>query len=265
MIAAVPKLKIHEIFEAVSVMAQELNANDFALRLRESELAKLMASKAVEPAYYHLVKAMIHSIRGETSDAISSAKSAMALAPSDDLVVANAIHLLSDAGEIMLAIEILTDTAHRFEGNITTLRNAASLAYGLLQFSLLTSLMGKISLISANHAPEASARFRYHRLAESRARELQLSDRDYADRLQTATAAIREAGFQVRRISTLTGDDGCMFVHLHVDGSYSQTAALDFVIADALVEKYDDTGDQMVTFQCLPTSALQEIGWGGRA
>ncbi len=258
MIAAVPKLKITEIANDIAAMLADLSFNEFALKKREFELEKLAQLKLVEPSYYHLVRAMIHGVRRNFQESVSSAKSALALAPRDKMILGNVVGLLCNFGEIRQGIVVLNSLVELLDGEKEALLNAARQAHGLLQFSLVRSTLERMSLLDVNDATHSN-RIRYLRLAQIEALNWGFSDEDYADRLHTATSALNELGRQIRRMTSLTTDDGHMLIHLHVDGSFEETAALNFVIAEALVSKFADPAAEMVTIQCLPTDTFGEM------
>lgn len=165
----------------------------------------------------------------------------------------NAIIPLISMGSVKLAVQATAQMVQAYPGSKQVLDHAITHATICLQFSKALELIETYNALAVNefspYEPELiSTLLRSHEMAQA----LEITEESMLARLQTAVDAVRAYGVEVLHQSRLVLHDGTFISQFFVNAPATECANLNFVIADALVENYEDVGAELFSVICRP-------------
>lgn len=255
-------LQAKKIDEIMLDLSRLLAKPDFdVLQLRRLELAvqRLWDSKAIDAVDYYVSKAFFAIGKQQRQSAMDAANNVLRLAPGDPVARFNALTIMVGLIELDQAVPLIKSLAASHPDDKDLAKDLIIKGADLLQFNLVRELFRAYDALSVNNGPVNSVR----RATAERALEAMdrygLTDEDLAALMKSAAKALRDRGYDVFRSSRRTLSDGCIVYYLHVNASPDVCAELNFDIADALVEQYEDPCGEFVSFACRPLSDLSTM------
>jgi hypothetical protein len=258
MIAPVPKLEINQLINEISAMVSSGNSSDLALRRVEKQTIALFESKAANPAHCHMVLGLVAMMQKDRAKCEKAVKNAIILAPRDSAVLMNGITCLTSMGNTRDAVALIKRMCDQFPDDKEILSYAIIQSHHVLQLSYACTLLCKFDKLAIND-PVDLIRVRKPLLrAHETAEAYGMPESELLNRLETAIESVRARGLEVERSSSLTLHDGTFHYQLHIDADSTACAETNFHIADALVEKYEDTGIEFFSVVCRPLADFNE-------
>ncbi|MGF6116709.1 hypothetical protein ABIE30_000623 [Janthinobacterium lividum] len=261
MVAGVPKLKSQEIHEELVLLLNEIQVNEFKLKSYERDIEQLFKIKAIDPAQYQMLFAILKYNDKKRIPAIDHARSAIALAPRSYPVLATCIAVFCGFGCVLDVISLIHRLLEISPDSKKNLRNLIGCAQDTMQLKLANSLQERYEKLAINDDIDNtnSPVDKWLSLSLAYSRNTNIADDFYAERLIAAVGAIRNSNFEVLRTTSLILEDGTVSLHYHIDASPKECSQVNFAIADALVEKFDDTGIEHFSIVSRPLTDLHEI------
>lgn len=259
MVAAVPKLEINEIISELGDLMTRFDASEFEIQKIRKRIGVLWQKSALLPHEYHMAMAMSDVLTGKRQNAEAAVRNSLQLAPKDEVVAMNGLSVYARFCCVQEQIDLMHVICDSFPDNKKILRCAIMHAHDVLQFSFAREILAKFDKLAINDSASSYPTKPHFMLTLQAAESFGMSDKDLADRLSTAVAAVRNFGNEVRQTTSLTLDDGSIMLHLHIDADYRQCAEANFAIADALVENFEDTAVELVSIICLPMNVVSEF------
>jgi hypothetical protein len=165
----------------------------------------------------------------------------------------NASQAFLHIGSIQKANDVAAALVERYPDSKSALTASARTFQLTLRFSEALEQIRRYDLLAVNEKPEFGERER--KMLTSSVDLLEgrvLTEEDLSLRLSEAVTAVRSAGSNVCRVGRLVLNDGSFVSHLFVDASAPRCAELNFVIIDALIDKFDDLGSDIFSIACRP-------------
>ncbi|MBB6319282.1 hypothetical protein [Paraburkholderia tropica] len=227
--------------------------NDVLTVKRHERQARLLLERqAIAPAFAWLAIGAAAFLQGKRSDSKDAIKAAIRLAPKDEAVLGNASSLFALMGEASLAVQTarqLIETGidgHGLLGALSTLKKALQLEEAFMiaekrnaKFDpALAASAARLLEIAAEHAVGPAQRIKM---------------------IEVAAAAVFSQGSAIRQAS-LRHLGGELRFEFYVDESAARCGELNFAIADALCDSFDDPAPEFVTFACRPVSSYHFDG-----
>jgi len=253
------KQEIGTVFDDLTELFNACSCNDLVLMKASRAINKLLDAKSISPAYYHCARALISAISADRENATSASFNALKLAPKDAHVYACVLPIFAALGEIRASSETLKNILHLFPDDKAVIWLGVTHAYNTFQFSTLRDLLDRFDKLSVNDPVVLSTRRKYMMLSLANASSLGLTDEYFTDRLETAISALRSNKLEVRRMTSLTLNNGQAIVNLHLDHDHQTCAESSFIIAEALVEQFDDPGTDAISIVCRPLFDLDDL------
>ncbi|HEV3432269.1 MAG TPA: hypothetical protein VG320_30690 [Paraburkholderia sp.] len=226
--------------------------NALAVKRYEREARTLLARDGMAPAFAWLAIGAATFLQGKHSESVEALSNAVKLAPQDEPVLGNACSIFSIAGETELAV----DAAHRLLGIVVTRDGKLGALRALekaLRFEEVLEMGEKVNLQFSDAYRESAASLLSIANAHGATPDLR------AKLIDAAAEAVRSRGCIVRQ-STLVQVDDQLRYELFIDETARRCAEMNFAIAQALYEKFDDPVPEFVTFSCRPLSSFQFNG-----
>lgn len=167
----------------------------------------------------------------------------------------NASQALLHVGSIQSANDIACALSEKYPDSKSALSTSIRTYQLTLKFSEALELISRYDRLAVNEKSEFGDRER--RMLTSSVGLLEdysLSEHDLSLRLSEAVTAVRAEGFNVCRLGRLVLHDGSFVSHLFIDADVSKCAELNFVVIDALIDKFDDVGSGVFSIACRPFS-----------
>lgn len=259
MAVALANLEINKIIEDSVTEMHAFQINDLKLRQISRALDKLWDAKLITPAQFHIARGFIAAARHDRVEAVAAVKNALQLAPRDPIAQANALSVFSTFCCVRDAVSLMELMFEQLPDNKSALRDIILHASELMQYQLAARALARYDNISMNTSAEASER-RINLISELKmAKEYDFKDEDLAALIETAVDAVRARGREVYRNSRTKLRNNTSILYLHVDADPLACAHLNFDIADALVEKFEDTKADVLTIMCRPLNDIQDM------
>ncbi len=259
MAAAQPVSIINESIQQIAQQINDGECNEFDLRRIARTLEQALGNRAITPGSYHMALALIGLAKGERQATISACENAVSLAPRDTVVMSNCLLALTSFGEIDKTAHLIDKFVRAFPDDKQSLLTALDQWYYCVQLNKAADLVVQLEKLHTHISVRGGiSRLGGIMLSIDAAKKLNYSDEALGDRLKTAIEAIRTLDHEVQRISMLTLHDGSFLHRLHVRANRDKCAELNFKIADALVEHFDDTYSDLVSFVCCPLSDFKD-------
>lgn len=165
----------------------------------------------------------------------------------------NAIRVLTNFGSHDRARELIEVMVEAFPDSKRAL-DAAMIGSQIMQCpSKSIVFLDRLDKLTVNEAQPLHPRHRANlQLSLDLANQHGFDDGDLSSRLDAAVRAIRTVGQEVLRQNIVYLHDGSFVSQLYVDADAATCASINFDIADALVEKFDDPGSGVFSIACRP-------------
>lgn len=257
---AQPKTKIQDFLEKLSVMIKSASADEFTLLRIERETRDLLNKKIGDPAELYMVLSIVAYLKRDRKLAIDTMSNALALAPNNISILSSASVVYGAMGEVKLANSVLRKISALTPDDKSYVLENFGRAFSLCQIELAINLLEQFDKLTVNDPPKYII-LRTPLLAMTQSfKEVGLSEGEYLDRQETAVEAVRENGYEVCHTSCVTGDDqGSFIITFHIDADEDVCAQVNFSIAEALIEKHENTGMDLVTINTRPLSHYPHV------
>lgn len=259
MTSAVPARKIDTIMSELNRLLEKCEVDAFQLRRVEGETERLWEAKAISPSEYYVAKAFFAIGRQQRENALYAAKNALRLAPNDPIVQLNVLTVFVGILDIEASLPLMRSMAANQRDNKEIVKSLIIKAADLMQLQLANELFEVFDALSVNDPPAVFFRRGSCEQSLDAMSKYQLTDDDLAERIKAAAGALRSASLDVFRNSRRTLSDGSVIYCMHVNADVDKCAEMNFRIADALVEKFDDPCGEFISFFCRPLSDLEEM------
>ncbi|MFM0427601.1 hypothetical protein PQQ75_01190 [Paraburkholderia aspalathi] len=235
-------------------MAITGKADPMAVKRIERETQALLNKGAGQPEISWLILAFTAFFQGKASECIRFVEAASKLAPYDVTVVGNAGSLLAGVGEPRRASEFVRRQAGMAVDDKRQLLFCSLNFRKVLLFEEAADIMRTYGG-AEGEAFKASAQ----QLADI-ALERGISPDMRMALLEVAIATVRDQGCSIRHVGLTQYPDNSLRYVLFIDESASQCGNVNFAIAEALTEKFEDTHAEFITFACRPLSSYDVDG-----
>lgn len=253
MVAPTPQLESHELINRLVDAMRSGEISEFELRQIQRRAKHLLSQRLAPPEDCYMALAMTAFLDGNRPECEAALHNAIALAPKDQTNIRNAVGCLGGFGSVKEAFDLIYSKCSLFPDDKNFLRCAIMQAQQSLQFEHVPGLVQKYQKLSVNDPYDNAAQLAKSTLAMKKAaEECGLNDAEMLSRLQTAIDVVRKKGVEIRQTATQVLHDGTFIYNLYVNKDRSECAAINFDIADALVDKYEDTGIDIFSIICLP-------------
>jgi len=259
MAAPLKNLEINQIILDIAAEMDAFQVNDLKLRQLGRAIEKQWESKSISPAEFHMVKGFLAAAKHDRASAISAVKNALQLAPRDSVIQANALSVFAIFCCVYDAIELMERMLTDHPDDKSSLTHIIVHACDFIQYQLASRALKRYDNLSSQAVSEVGPRRSLLMSAPKMAEEHNFTDSDIADLIQTAVEAVRGEGCEVFRTSRTHIRDGSLIYNLHVDADTMVCAHLNFDIADALVEKFEDTKNGFITISCRPFNDMKTM------
>ncbi|WP_157977899.1 hypothetical protein [Paraburkholderia kururiensis] len=228
-------------------LAIRRDGNLLTLKRIEREMQTLLGKHVGEPEIYWLVLAFTAFLQSDNEECIRRLQAALKLAPHDVTILGNAGSILANIGEPRRAADIggrLAEVAN----DVNQFRSGAQLLGMALRFEEAAEIMEKHGLSQDSIA-----------LSTRRLVEVAHSRRVPAETrlrlLESAIAVVRARGFPIRQAALRHYPDDSLRYELFIDADAETCGEINFEIAEALVEQFEDCYPELVTFACRPLTS----------
>jgi len=259
MTSAAPDLALNSILTEIATLVDATDVDHLKLARLERDLAKIWQASAITAADYHMTRALLSMAKRRTQPALDAAREALRWTSGNAIVENNCLTVMTTVMAIDDAIRLIRLIVARHPDDLDALKGAIIKASDVLQFSLAVELLEKFNKLTTNLDSVSDVRRKHILTCRDAMIRHKLTDEDLAARLKVAVDALRKKNFEAWRSSRLVLDDGCLIYYVHVDADPDRCAELNFDIADALVEEFEDTGADFVSIACRPLADLQSL------
>ena len=206
-------------------------------------------NKVFDYATCQMGLALLHFGLGDHDEARRQTINAMKTGSAEEHIVSNAMVLLCNAGELNLAHDTAKDAAGRFAGNPLILRQAANVLLDTLDFRASAERFENLlQMVGDEGQRQSFSEKRDQMLSLARhAEELGFSAGSLRDRAQCAVDALRAQNFKTFWVNLRGTKANSVALEFHVDADVETCAELNFVVADALVNQFEDTAMSLIT------------------
>lgn len=168
-------------------------------------------------------------------------------------ILQNAVAVLVNFGSHSQALELINLMDANFPDSKSSLESAMINTQIALLPSLSVAFLERLDKLTVNEAPVFGPRHRMNLMTSLHlAKAHGMTDDDLSARLDAAVRAIRDGGKEVRRENMIFLHDGSFISQLYIDADAAACATMNFEIADALVEQFDDPGAEVFSIACRP-------------
>jgi hypothetical protein len=176
----------------------------------------------------------------------------------DKVMLLNAAHVLTNFASNNFALDVLNLLFQKYPGDPQTLMVAHTLYDRMGHiFSAAKTFDDYVDRVITEEKMSSP----YYQLY---AREcafctgMGFSEADLSARLLTAIEAVRSTGFEILRQTRHSLNDGSFIQEFFVDADASVCADLTFDIADALADRYENSGADVFSISCRPLAHFSE-------
>lgn len=251
-----------QIDEIMSDLTRLLHKPDYdVLQLRRLEIAvqRLWESSAISAVEYHAMKAFFAIAKQQRQNALDAAINVVQLAPNDPVAGLNALTIFVGIVEIDRSIPLVKSLAMTQRDDKQLLKSLIIKGTDLMQFNFVKGLFERFDALSINDVPVKSFRRNAAECTLEAMNRYGLTDEDMAARLKVAAEALQQKGFDVFRGTRRTLSDGSIVHYMHVNADADTCAELNFDIADALVNQFEDPCGELVSFACRPVADISAM------
>lgn len=261
MVAGVPKLKSQEIHADLALLMDGIQVNEFKLKGYERDIEQLFKIHAIDPAQYHMLLALLKFNEKKRLGAIDHARSAIKLAPKSYSVLGTCMAVFNSLGCISDVVSLLPRLLEAAPDTKENLKNILITAQDTLQLNFANDLQERYLKLTINDGVDNSGLpiDKWLSLSLAYSRKTNIPDDFYAERLIAATNAISKSNFDILRVTSLIFEDGTVSLYYYIDASPKECARINFAIADALVEQFEDTGIDHFSVTSRPLTDIPEI------
>lgn len=196
---------------------------------------------------------------GDHAEALRLAINASTIGPYEVHVVMNGLALFINMGEFELARKAAVEASKRFPGDLEPILAASLVLSESLDFGAAVECMDQaLKLLPAE--PMLSALNQRMKFLQDMAAEsavLRLTSGDWQDRATCAVAVLREAGHKLYWTELSGQRLGAVSLQFFVDASAEECSTLNFSIADALTQKFEETGVDLLTMVARSYEGIQ--------
>lgn len=236
-------------------MAIAGKADPLVVKRIEREAWALLDKGASQPEISWLILGFTAFFQGKAADCVRYIEAAAKITPYDLTVLGNAGSVLAAAGEPRRAATYARRQAGMSEGD------GAQLLYSgfTLRKALFFEEAAQIMRTHSGSADSENFRAANQRLADA-ANTRGISPDLRLSLLETAIEAVRAQGSAIKHVGISQYPDDTLRYVFYIDQTASQCASVNFLIAEALIEKFEDAHPEFVTFACRPTSSYDVQG-----
>lgn len=257
MTAPVPARQIESIMSEInSLLTNGAQVDPLKLRRLEVAFEKLWQAKGISPSEYYTTKAFFGIAKRQRKPAMEAAINALQLAPNDPIVQGNILTAFVGMADVSAAIPLMRKMAADHRNDKDFLRLIIVKAADLLQLSMVNELFEIFDNLCINDQHQKFTRRRNWELSLKTMTQCNLSDDALAERIKVAMDAIQAEQFDAFQSSRRHLPDGSIIYSMHVDATADVCAELNFSVADALVENFEDPGGDFIVFNCRPLTDL---------
>jgi len=225
------------------------------LRQIEVRVTRLRDINATDPGYAEMVLFLCAAAEGNRSKLERAAREAVRLSNGNREIAANAAVALCSIGNIDESTKLTQQIFEKFPDDKIVLETAISNFQLALHFREALSAWDAYERLAVNHRPKNLDRLR--KIIVDSAEVIKLhgfTDSDLQHRLKVGIASLRKQGFEVRRQSRLTFDDGTFISQLFINATPKVCAEMNFEIAYALLDAFEDPAASVFSIVCRPFS-----------
>lgn len=254
MSAPAAKREISDFIDDLAIMRNTGRIDELRLKRIEQKIIELMQKNVEPPSSGHMVLGIVAAIRGNRVETEDHMRNAIRLEGNNYIILRNAFSALGPFGNFREALDLSQRALQLTAGRKNLLQDGISLSYQALQISRACSLANELEKLTVNDATASDPRLAMPLMMASlsAAERHGLSDEDLLARLEVAVDTVRAQSFEVRGTWVSTLGDGTLLHSLFVNADYKACAHLNFSIADALVEAFDDPGGEMLSIVSKP-------------
>jgi hypothetical protein len=261
MAAALPETETARFHNELSHMVRKNIADEGEIRGIVARTKRLLNNRKVDAVEGWMVLALAEFIRGDREQCTKNAALALGTSQQNASVYQNAMMYFAHFGMAQDARKLAGDVLNLFPDNKSALSTALTFTSLYKNIRLADAIMTRLDQLSVNDSHDNHmARIRKDILLSVPAiTKSGLSEDDISNRIESAVAALREYGKEVRRINVRTLQDGTFMIFLYVEAAIEESSELNFTIADRLCLDFEDTGVDLFTVVCRPLKHFETM------
>ncbi|PFH28553.1 tetratricopeptide repeat protein [Burkholderia sp. JKS000303] len=230
-------------------------SNDLLAKRYERQARVALEGGVGNPAFAWLSLGAVAVMQGNHAECDRCVRAAVNLSPRDQVVLANGMALFSAAGEFRRARELsLALEQVVLPTDFTAIGGLVNLHRTVLDFEGALDVIGRFKIRDSDPVVQSMKRL----LASAEAHGLTQQMRESL--IETAVGTVRAHGGVIRQTMVEDFGDAGLRLELYVSESAERCGELNWAIADALCEQFDDPAPGLVTIACRPASSFQFEG-----
>lgn len=250
--------------EVVTLLDRQRNEPiDGPLRELDAQLTSIYNGSArnVDYGTCQMGLSLIKFGLGDHKEASRLATNALKIAAFEEHVTANAMVLRANMGELDAARETALEGLNRFSSVATVLRQVVNVLADTLDFGASVAAIDlwlRLAPEQELRASLLSQQALYRQLAQI-AEGMSLGPDDLRARAQCAADELKRLGHNIYWLDLHGTGVESVSLDFHVDASPEECAELNFSIADALIERFDDTAMGVVSMSVRSFVGAQRL------
>ncbi|MFS2113318.1 tetratricopeptide repeat protein [Herbaspirillum frisingense] len=253
MAAPLPQEEAAQFFREL----QEMDASDsirmdgiIGMRVRTTRLLNL---DKINPILGYTVLAYIAYLLGDRRECMAMLEKAFSFGTAGNFWYLCALKYHRHMGMPREGMKLAREVLRLFPDDLDALYQAAIFSTAFAEINLSKAFMAQIDKLSVNgKLDRIKSLQKVSELTSSRIARLRVSEDYVIVRLESAIGAVRNAGYEIRRLDQLTLNDGTFITRLYVDATIEQCSFLNFTIAEKLISEFEDSGIDLFSVTCLP-------------
>ena len=247
------KDQVIEIFDQVTELKYDINKNRFVLLRLKKDVGSILSKKLSDPTVCYMTLALISFNLGSTDDAMHFFNNAILLRPNDQILLQNYVNIAFSSGRIKDANKVTVELVNKFPGSKTCLKCATLQSVCTLQVSDYFKYVEQYLKLMVNEETNISSALNASMLLLKRTMEdRSIPQQHLIELLETAAKAVLDKGVEILNSTGLILTDGTGIHYFYLNKTMEECSKLDWVIADALVENFDDSGMDYLSIACRP-------------
>lgn len=252
-----PEQKIFGIIDSLADMSKSWRSNNFQLLKYKQEIGKLLSNEQNDPALCHMGLGLVYYHLSNREESERHLKNAVQLSPGEPIILQNYAVICSSFGNLREANSAVYELASKFPGVKSVIRCAIIQSFNALQINKCISYIDAYRKLVVNEVENLpDALIESVELLEQLISDNNVSADHLLDLLETAVQSVRNSGREILFTNSMQLRNGTTMYYLYLDADMDTCTQADWLIADALVDRFDDTGMEYLSIMCRPLKHL---------
>lgn len=260
------KQEITQIINQLASLKYNWGSNDFLLLKLKKEINSILDKNTNDPAFCHMALAIVNHHLGKNIEAIQCAKNSLLLSPNNQMTLQNYIIFCSSGGEIRESKKSVDELMRKFPNIKSALACAIIQSACTLQVASYFKYQDLYSKLMVNEEMISyPGLFESMTILQKTFEDRNISQDHVLDLIDTASKAVASSGVAILNTNTMTLLNGTAIYYFYIDAEMKVCSEMDWVIAEALVDTFDDSGMDYLSIACRPIkdfdSSLHALGF----